>query len=81
LEIGRDVAAAAGAILNTGGNLGGIVATPVVAALSGGGDWTTPFVAGAACALVSALVWLLIDPAPASRTSLGLEASEVQGIP
>jgi sugar phosphate permease len=81
LEIGRDDAAAAGAILNTGGNLGGIVATPVVAALSGGGDWTTPFVAGAACALVSALVWLLIDPAPASRTSLGLEASEVQGIP
>jgi sugar phosphate permease len=84
MEIGRDDAAAAGAILNTGGNLGGIVATPIVAALSGGGDWTTPFVAGAASALVSALVWLLIDPAPAARVSIGLvapEASEMQGMP
>ncbi len=63
MEIGREDAVSAGAILNTGGNIGGIVATPLVAFLSGGGDWTTPFVAGAACALVSALIWLFIDPA------------------
>jgi sugar phosphate permease len=67
MEIGQRDAVTAGAILNTGGNLGGIVATPLVAAISGGGDWTTPFLAGAACALASALIWLLIDPAaPAS---------------
>ena len=63
MEIGREDAVSAGAILNTGGNIGGIVATPLVAWLSGGGDWTTPFVAGAACALASALIWLLINPA------------------
>jgi len=70
MEIGRDDAVAAGAILNTGGNLGGIVATPLVAALSGGGDWTTPFVAGGACALASALIWLLIDPAAPATLEL-----------
>jgi len=63
MQIGRQDAVAAGAILNTGGNLGGIVATPLVALISGNGDWTTPFVAGAACALASALIWLLINPA------------------
>jgi ACS family glucarate transporter-like MFS transporter len=67
MEIGREDAVAAGAILNTGGNLSGIVATPFVAALSGAGNWTTPFIAGAACALVSAAIWVLIDPgAPAA---------------
>ena len=76
MEIGREDAVAAGAILNTGGNLGGIVATPLVAFISGGGDWTTPFVAGAGCALVSALIWLLIDPAaPANAPSLAAETS------
>jgi ACS family glucarate transporter-like MFS transporter len=76
MEIGREDAVAAGAILNTGGNLGGIVATPLVAFISGGGDWTTPFVAGAGCALVSALVWLLINPAAAANApSLAAETS------
>jgi ACS family glucarate transporter-like MFS transporter len=70
MEIGREDAVSAGAILNTGGNLGGIVATPLVAFISGRGDWTTPFVAGAGCALVSALLWLLINPAPATKTVL-----------
>ncbi len=64
MEIGREDAVAAGAILNTGGNLGGIIATPIVAALSGGGNWTTPFIAGAACAALSAALWLVINPAP-----------------
>ncbi len=64
MEIGRADAVAAGGILNTGGNLGGIIATPIVAALSGGGNWTAPFVAGAGCAVLSAVIWLVIDPAP-----------------
>jgi len=77
MEIGREDAVAAGAVLNTGGNLGGIVATPLVAFISGDGDWTTPFVAGAGCALVSALIWLLINPAaPANAPELGLAARE-----
>jgi sugar phosphate permease len=67
MEIGREDAVAAGAILNTGGNLGGVIATPIVAALSDAGNWTAPFVAGTACALLSAAIWLAIDPgAPAT---------------
>jgi sugar phosphate permease len=72
MEIGGQDAVAASAILNTGGNLGGIVATPLIAALSGGGDWNTPFVGGAGCALFSAMIWLLINPAPsASSVAIG----------
>jgi ACS family glucarate transporter-like MFS transporter len=70
MEIGRQDAVSAGAILNTGGNIGGIVATPLVAWLSGGGDWTTPFVAGAACALASGLIWLLINPAASANVAV-----------
>ena len=77
MEIGREDAVSAGAILNTGGNLGGIVATPLVALLSGGGDWTTPFVAGAGCSLASALIWLLINPAARANATLGV----IPGLP
>lgn len=62
MQIGSANAVAAGGILNTGGNLGGIVATPLVAAMSGGGNWTGPFILGSVCALGSALLWLAIDP-------------------
>lgn len=62
MEIGRTDAAAAGGLLNTGGNLGGVVATPIVAALSAHGDWNAPFVVGAGFAVVSAALWLLINP-------------------
>jgi ACS family glucarate transporter-like MFS transporter len=61
-----DDAMAATAVLNTGGNLGGVVATPIIAALSARGGWTTVFATGAALAIVAALLWLRIDPnAPA----------------
>jgi MFS transporter, ACS family, glucarate transporter len=62
MEIGRADAAAAGAILNTGGNLGGIIITPIIAALSARGDWDMPFVLGTSCALASAALWLVIKP-------------------
>ncbi len=63
MEIGRADCVAAGGLLNTGGNLGGIVATPIVAMLTGHGHWTAPFVAGAGFAAFSTLLWLAIDPA------------------
>jgi ACS family glucarate transporter-like MFS transporter len=69
MEIGREDAVAAGAILNTGGNLGGILATPVIAHLSGQGHWVLPFVAGAVCVVVSALLWLRIDAVPIEATA------------
>ena len=62
MEIGRKDAVAAGGLLNTGGNLGGIIATPLVAALSAHGDWSAPFIAGAVFAAISAGLWLFIDP-------------------
>lgn len=52
---------AATAVLNTGGNLGGLVATPIIAALSAGQDWRLVFTTGAATSIVAALLWLKID--------------------
>jgi MFS transporter, ACS family, glucarate transporter len=53
---------AATAALNTGGNLGGVVATPIIAALSAGaGGWTTVFTTGAITAAAAAALWLAID--------------------
>jgi ACS family glucarate transporter-like MFS transporter len=70
---GTDTMAATG-ILNTCGNLGGLIGVPIVAYLSGRGAWSAAFGIGAACAIGSALAWLGIDatrrvgtnPAPSS---------------
>jgi MFS transporter, ACS family, glucarate transporter len=48
-------------ILNTGGNIGGLIGIPIVAYLSGHGQWTAAFVLGTAFALVGAVAWLGID--------------------
>ena len=53
---------AATAFLNTGGNLGGVVATPIIAAVSSSYSWTAVFATGAVCALVAAGLWLKVDP-------------------
>jgi predicted MFS family arabinose efflux permease len=68
MQIGRRDAPAAGGLLNTGGNLGGIIATPAVAYLSSHGGWNLPFEVGAACAALSGLAWLFIDPATPARS-------------
>jgi ACS family glucarate transporter-like MFS transporter len=62
MHIGRRDAMAATGILNTGGNLGGIIATPIVAYLSSQQAWTSVFLLGVAAAFVSAAGWLLVDP-------------------
>lgn len=49
-------------LLNTGGNLGGIIATPVIAALSAEHGWSAAFLTGSGCALAAALLWLRVDP-------------------
>ena len=48
-------------ILNTGGNVGGLIGIPIVASLSSHGHWTSAFVLGAVFALVGAAAWLGID--------------------
>ena len=55
---------AATAVLNTGGNLGGVVATPIIAALSANHGWTSVFATGAATSLAAAALWLTIDAEP-----------------
>ena len=48
-------------VLNTGGNIGGLIGIPIVAYLSGGGHWTAAFVIGTVFALLGAVMWLGID--------------------
>jgi len=48
-------------VLNTGGNIGGLIGIPIVAYLSGHGAWTAAFVIGALFALIGAVCWLGID--------------------
>jgi sugar phosphate permease len=49
-------------VLNTGGNLGGLIAAPVTAYFSGHGSWDSPFLIGCGFALVAAAGWLFVDP-------------------
>jgi MFS transporter, ACS family, glucarate transporter len=63
MNVARSDAMAAGGILNTGGNGGGLVATPIVAYFSGHHAWDLPFLLGAGLAGVAALLWLIADPA------------------
>jgi MFS transporter, ACS family, glucarate transporter len=54
---------AATAVLNTGGNLGGVVATPAIAALSAHHQWQAIFALGAAASLGAAALWFWVDVA------------------
>jgi len=60
---------AATAVLNTGGNLGGVVATPVIATLSAHHGWTAVFTTGATLALAAAVLWLSIDAGRATLST------------
>jgi len=48
-------------ILNTGGNIGGIIGTPVVAMMTANHSWSAAFLTGAVCAVFSALLWFGVD--------------------
>jgi MFS transporter, ACS family, glucarate transporter len=61
MAVGRSDTMAIGGVLNTGGNLGGIIGIPVVAWLSGRQAWSTAFAIGSLCAVVAALLWLRVD--------------------
>ena len=52
------------ALLNMGGNLGGVVATPTIAALSEAHRWSSIFALGAILAVLASLVMLLINVEP-----------------
>ena len=69
MHVGRGDSMAASGLLNTGGNAGGLIATPIVAYLSGHHAWTAAFLIGAACAVVAAVTWLLVDPSREQRAA------------
>lgn len=62
MHVGRADAMAASGLLNTGGNAGGLIATPIVGYLSSQHQWTLAFWIGAAFAIAGAAAWLAIDP-------------------
>ena len=68
MHVGRADSMAICGLLNTGGNAGGLIATPIVAYLSGRHAWTQAFVIGTAFAVVSAALWLLVDPTRRAAT-------------
>src|SRR6185437_9238438 len=61
MAVGRSDSMAVGGVLNTGGNLGGIIGIPVVAWLSGRHAWGTAFAIGSLCTVAAALLWLGVD--------------------
>ncbi len=67
MHVGRADTMSASGLLNTGGNLGGLICTPIVAYLSGHHAWTPAFLIGTAFAAVSAALWLLVDPSRVAR--------------
>ena len=61
MTVGRGDTMAVCGIMNTGGNLGGIIGIPVIAYLSGHGWWSAAFLVGTVFAIASAVAWLGID--------------------
>ena len=69
MTVGRGETMAVSGVMNTGGNLGGIIGIPIIGYLSGEHLWRTAFVVGAGFAVASAVAWLGISvdqPADAS---------------
>ncbi len=72
MTLGRGDTMAVSGVMNTGGNLGGIIGIPIIAYLSGEHLWRAAFVIGAGFALASAVAWLGIavdQPAAADETA------------
>ena len=74
-SVARQHSMAAWGVLGTGGNLGGIIGTPIVAWLSAQGSWRAAFLTGTVAAVVSGILWLWVDGgralAPAANSGRG----------
>jgi sugar phosphate permease len=62
MHVARTDVAAAFGVLNTGGNVGGIIAQPIMGFLTNSGAWGSAFISGTVFAFVAAALWLMIDP-------------------
>jgi ACS family glucarate transporter-like MFS transporter len=61
MQVARADTMAATGVLNTGGNLGGVVCYPILGYLSGHGAWNAAFAIGAGFSIVAAALWLLVS--------------------
>jgi ACS family glucarate transporter-like MFS transporter len=61
MTVGRGDTMAASGVMNTGGNLGGIIGIPIVGWLSGEHLWNAAFVLGAVFSAACAIAWLWIE--------------------
>jgi ACS family glucarate transporter-like MFS transporter len=61
MTVGRGDTMAVSGVMNTGGNLGGIIGIPIVGYLSGEHWWRAAFVLGAVFSVVCAVAWLWIE--------------------
>src|ERR1700676_5047965 len=61
MTVGRGDTMAVSGVMNTGGNLGGIIGIPIVGYLSGEHLWRTAFVLGTVFSVVCAIAWLWIE--------------------
>jgi len=61
MTVGGGDTMAVGGVMNTGGNLGGIIGIPIVGFLSGQHLWHTAFVVGAVFSAACAIAWLWIE--------------------
>ncbi len=84
MTVGRGDTMAVCGIMNTGGNLGGIIGIPIVGYFSGIHAWNTAFFIGVGFAILSALAWLGIrveetagQPAPAISGERAAARAEV----
>ena len=67
--VSRKRAQAAGGILNTGGNLGGVISTPLIPILVSKFGWMIALSRGAIFALIGTIFFLMIDYSEGSDES------------
>src|SRR5229473_2885301 len=81
MTVGRGDTMAVSGVMNTGGNLGGIIGIPIVGYLSGEHLWRTAFVLGAVFSVACAVAWLWIEveqPVEADANHAAAEPGKVQ---
>jgi ACS family glucarate transporter-like MFS transporter len=74
MHVARTDTMAASGLLNTGGNIGGLIGIPIVGYLAQHHAWTSAFLLGTVLAVVSAAAWLFVDPTRGPAGSRGLQA-------
>jgi sugar phosphate permease len=62
MHVARTDTMAASGLLNTGGNIGGLIGIPIVGYLAQHQAWTSAFLLGTVLAVLSAAAWLFVDP-------------------